>query len=220
MWGFFWLSAALPLPWDSCRKVLRSLVLIQIARGWKPRGNFQEQVVSAFSKGRLCQCWGIQRCGSCIAANLHGQVFPAACVVSHASLWGYSRTQENNLQVCMLRKLEFYFFRIPAKWQKVVPAGQGKRIKIILNYFRKPTRVPVFQPVTSKVSYTAWGVCPTGCCRAGAAEPWCLIRHAANHKELLSEKERWQQMTCVQCQQWKKWGGRGMCISSLFFSAK
>lgn len=46
---------------------------------WRPCGNFQNWVMRAFSKGRLCQCWGIPCCWSCIAANLHGQVEATSC---------------------------------------------------------------------------------------------------------------------------------------------
>jgi len=77
-----------------------------------------------------------------------------------AALHGFSfslrlQTQENNLQVCILRKFTLYFFRVAIK---LMSAGQGQRIKIFLNDFRKPTKVSVLQPVIPK-RVTLRGAC-------------------------------------------------------------
>lgn len=103
--------------------------------GMKATWKLQEQIVSAFSKGRLCQSWGIQHHVSCVTAHLDRQVPPAASLVPHTSFGGYSKTQEKNLQVFLLMKLKCYLFRISANHQKVVSSCQGQRIKIILNNF-------------------------------------------------------------------------------------
>lgn len=100
-----------------------------IAREWRPSGNFLEQVVSAFSKGRLCRCWGVQRCWSCIAANLRGRSYLLQpCVVSHPSLCGYKLRRTTYKSVC-LGNLNFTFLEYQLNVKKWCQLAKVKGLK-------------------------------------------------------------------------------------------